>query len=302
MIGEFVTLPGGRFLMGSDDFYPEEGPVHEVEVGPFDLGRYAVTNAEFDRFVRETGYRTVAELPVDLAQLAHDSGDSGDPLLPVVPRDPGSLVFTPTDHPVDLNDWRQWWKWVPGASWCHPYGPESSIVGVDDHPVVQIAFEDASAYASWAGARLASEQEWEYAARGGLDAATFAWGEEPNDGLRANTWQGHFPYENHGARGWVYTAPVGSFAPNGFGLHEMTGNTWEWTTAVWGDRHRMPDSCCPQDSGRAGVSTRGSRVLKGGSHLCSPEYCLRYRPAARSQQTEDSATTHIGFRIARDPL
>jgi len=291
MIDKFVTMPAGRFLMGSDDFYPEEGPVHEVEVEPFEMGRYAVTNAEFGRFVRETGYRTVAELPVDSAQLAHD---------PQVPRDPGSLVFTPTDHAVDLGDWRQWWTWVPGASWRHPRGPESFIVGLEDHPVVQIAFEDAVAYASWSGGRLPSEQEWEYAARGGLDASTFAWGEEPNDGLRANTWQGRFPYENHGARGWAYTAPVGSFPPNGFGLHEMTGNTWEWTTTVWSDRHRTPDSCCPQDSGRTGASTRASRVLKGGSHLCSPEYCLRYRPAARSQQTVDSATTHIGFRIARD--
>lgn len=290
---DLVTLAGGRFQMGSDAFYPEEGPVHEAEVEPFALGRFAVTNAEFDRFVRETGYLTVAERPLDLVQDRDDG---------VISDDPGSLVFTPTDHAVDLRDWRQWWRWVPGASWRHPRGPESSIAGLESHPVVHIAFEDASAYAAWADARLPTEQEWEYAARGGLDAATYVWGEEPNDGLRANTWQGRFPYDNQGARGWVYTAPVGTFPPNGFGLHEMTGNTWEWTTTVWADRHRMPDSCCPQGSGRAEGSVDGSRVLKGGSHLCSPDYCLRYRPAARSQQTEDSATTHIGFRIARDVI
>ncbi len=277
--------------MGSNAFYPEEGPPHEAEVGPFALGRFAVTNAEFARFVRETRYETVAERPVVPEQFEHDR---------VTAQEPGSLVFTPTDRAVDLSDWRQWWRWVPGASWRHPRGPESSIIELNDHPVVHVAFEDASAYAAWAGARLPTEQEWEYAARGGLDGATFAWGEEPQDALRANTWQGRFPYENLGARGWVYTAPVGSFPSNGFGLHEMTGNTWEWTATVWTDRHRMSDSCCPQNSGRSDHPVAGSRVLKGGSHLCSPDYCLRYRPAARSQQTEDSATTHIGFRIAKD--
>ncbi len=291
MTGEFVTLPAGKFLMGSDDFYPEEGPVHEVEVESFDIGRCAVTNAEFGEFVRETGYCTVAERPVDSAQRVHD---------PQVACDPGSLVFTPTDHAVDLANWRQWWAWVPGASWRHPRGLQSVIGGLQEHPVVQIAFEDALAYASWCGARLPTEQEWEYAARGGLDEATFAWGEEPNEGLHANTWQGRFPYENNGARGWVYTAPVGSFPPNGFGLYEMTGNTWEWTSTVWSDRHPKPNSCCPQNSGRGEGLWGASRVLKGGSHLCSPQYCLRYRPAARSQQTEDSASTHIGFRLARD--
>lgn len=291
MIGDVVTLSGGRFLMGSNEFYPEEGSAHEAEVGPFALGRFAVTNAEFDRFVRETHYRTVAERPVAPEQFPHDQ---------VRAHDPGSLVFTPTDRAVDLGNWRQWWRWVPGASWRHPRGPQSSIVGLERHPVVQVAYDDAVAYAAWAGARLPTEQEWEYAARGGLDGATYAWGEEPQDGLRANTWQGRFPYENLGARGWVYTAPVGSFPPNGFGLHEMTGNTWEWTTTVWTDHHRMPDSCCPQSSGRSEPASGGSRVLKGGSHLCSPEYCLRYRPSARSQQTEDSATTHIGFRIVRE--
>ena len=284
---EFVTLRGGRFVIGSDLFYPEEGPVHEVTVAPFAIGQFAVTNAEFREFVRETGYLTVAERP-----LASDSQG--------VSNEPGSLVFTPTDGPVDLADWRQWWRWVPGASWRHPRGPDSTLEGLDDHPVVQIAFEDADAYALWAGARLPTEKEWEFAARGGLDQATFAWGEEPNDGTRANTWQGEFPYLNTGARGWHSTAPVGSFPPNGFGLYEMTGNTWEWTTTRWTTRHPPKSSCCPAPQETHDHAVRGSRVLKGGSHLCSPSYCLRYRPAARSQQTEDSATTHIGFRLARD--
>jgi formylglycine-generating enzyme required for sulfatase activity len=169
-----------------------------------------------------------------------------------------------------------------------------------DHPVVQVSFEDATSYAAWAGARIPTEKEWEYAARGGLEEATYAWGEQPNEGVRTKTWQGSFPYENLGTRGWFYTAPVGSFPPNGFGLYEMTGNTWEWTTTPWTSRHRPTDSCCPQPSEIQLKSQVGLRVLKGGSHLCSPSYCLRYRPAARSQQAEDSATTHVGFRLIRD--
>lgn len=284
---EFVTLTGGRFVIGSDLFYPEEGPVHEVTVAPFAVARHAVTNAEFQEFVRQTGYLTVAERPLTSGDYAGST-------------EPGSLVFTPTDGPVDLADWRQWWRWVPGASWQHPRGPDSSLEGLENHPVVQVAFEDASAYASWAGARLPTEKEWEFAARGGLDQATFAWGEEPNDGTRANTWQGEFPHLNTGARGWVSTAPVGSFPPNGYGLYEMTGNTWEWTSTPWTTRHTPEPSCCPTTQETHDGRGRGSRVLKGGSHLCSPSYCLRYRPAARSQQTEDTATTHIGFRLARD--
>lgn len=288
---EFVDLPGGTFLMGSDEYYPEEGPVFETTVHPFSLARYAVTNAYFARFVEETGYVTVAEREVSL----WEHGGRGH-----TATEPGSLVFTPTAGPVDLTDWRQWWRWVPGASWRHPRGPGSTVEGLDDHPVVQVSFEDATAFAEWAGARLPTEKEWEYAARGGLEGATYAWGEEPNDGHLANTWQGNFPYENTGARGSTYTAPVGSFPPNGYGLYEMTGNTWEWTTTPWTSRHHPSRSCCPEPGTLLSPFTQGTRVLKGGSHLCSPSYCLRYRPAARSQQTEDSATTHIGFRLARD--
>ena len=276
--------------MGSDAFFPEEGPVHEASVHPFAIARHAVTNAEFARFVEQTGYVTVAERHLNPRDLGAKIPLSSDP---------GSLVFMPTEHPVDLSNWQLWWQWVPGASWRHPRGPESGIEGLSEHPVVQVCYEDANAFASWAGARLPTENEWEFAARGGLESATFAWGEEPNDGLRANTWQGSFPYENKGAMGWVYTAPVGSFPANGYGLYEMTGNTWEWTSSRWNSRHRPTKSCCPQPSEIQLETQGGSRVLKGGSHLCSPSYCLRYRPAARSQQTEDSATTHIGFRLAQ---
>lgn len=275
--------------MGSDDFYPEEGPVHQTEVHPFEIGRYAVTNREFASFVEDTGYVTTAERPVDLNPLGAVEMDTK----------PGSLVFTPTDGPVDLSDWRLWWKWVQGASWRHPRGPESDISELMDHPVVQVSFEDASEYAKWAGVRLPTEKEWEFAARGGLEGSTFAWGEEPNDGTLANSWQGNFPYENLGARGWVYTAPVGSFPPNGYGLYEVTGNTWEWTSTIWTNRHQPSSSCCPPASGLQVGRKQRTRVLKGGSHLCSPSYCLRYRPAARSEQSDDSATTHIGFRVAR---
>lgn len=290
MIIDRVELPGGAFRMGSDAFYPEEGPVHEMHVAAFALGRYAVTNRQFAEFVEDTGYVTVAERPLDPALF---------PQLDAGAREPGSLVFTPTDGPVDLRDWRQWWRWVPGASWRTPRGPGSGIDGLEDHPVVQVAYDDAVAFAQWAGGRLPTEAEWEYAARGGIDGAPYAWGDEGNDGTRANTWQGRFPYEHQRVSDGVYTMPVGSFPANGFGLHEMTGNTWEWTSTPWSSRHPVDVHCAPgHDHEHAPQAPE--RVLKGGSHLCSPEYCLRYRPAARSAQTEDSAATHLGFRVAFD--
>ena len=288
-----IRVPGGAFLMGSEDFYPEESPITHRTVASFDLDRAPVTNAQFADFVRDTGYVTVAEIAPD-PHLFPDA----DPTLLL----PGSLVFRPTEGPVDLRDWRQWWNWTPGAQWRHPHGRTSDLIDKAEHPVVHVAFHDANAYAHWAGKRLPTEDEWEFAARGGLDGATFAWGNSAPDRLMANTWQGDFPWRNIGAAGWIGTSPVGSFDPNGYGLVDMTGNTWEWTAQAWTPRH-VPSSidaggegcaCGPALDGR-----RGSRVLKGGSHLCAPEYCLRYRPAARSQQDEDSATTHIGFRCAR---
>lgn len=293
-----VHLDGGAYRMGSD-FYPEEGPVHEEWAAPFDLDRFAVTNSDFAEFVAATGYVTMAERSLDPAQFPGARLES---------LEPGSLVFAPTSGPVNLDDWTQWWRWVPGADWRHPFGPGSSLRGKELHPVVQVGFDDATAFAAWAGKRLPTEVEWEYAARGGLDQASYAWGDEPNTGgLRANSWQGRFPYLNAGAGSerWVGTAPVGSFAPNPFGLHEITGNTWEWTATYWTARLQDPTTTCTcsPDSARDGSIAPGEatprRVLKGGSHLCSPEYCLRYRPAARSPQSEDSATTHIGFRCAR---
>ncbi|MET7571201.1 formylglycine-generating enzyme family protein [Streptomyces sp. NPDC005492] len=310
----FVRIEGGFFRMGSDRFYPEERPQHSAWTGPFEIARHAVTNREYATFAEATGYVTVAERPIDPAAFP-GAGEV----------EPGSLVFTPTRGPVDLRDWRQWWRWVPGASWRHPYGPDSDLEGYEDHPVVQIAYADALAFAEWSDARLPTEVEWERAGRGGLDGATYAWGEEPDDGSRANTWRGRFPYLDRGAHDRVVrTAPVGSFPPNGYGLHEMTGNTWEWTSTPWSSPHRVDEHQAPvrsrsPQSGTAGghccaprwdppaqfpapevLVPNADRVLKGGSHLCSPEYCLRYRPAARSAQSEDSATTHIGLRLARD--
>ena len=285
-----VRLDGGAFQMGSG-FYPEEGPVHEGWVAPFSIDTHAVTNDQFATFVADTDYVTVAERPLDPALFPGAELES---------LEPGSLVFTATTGPVDLRDWRQWWAWVPGASWREPHGRGSSLDGLGQHPVVQVAFEDASAYAAWAGKRLPSEMEWEFAARGGLVGATYAWGEEPNGPeLRANSWQGRFPYINTGAAGWVGTSPVGTFAPNAFGLFDMTGNTWEWTGDLWTDQHIPMEQACA--CGPSGETAEGiaQRVLKGGSHLCAPEYCLRYRPAARSPQADDSATTHIGFRCAQ---
>lgn len=319
-----ITIPGGRFLMGATGFYSDEGPVVERTVRAFEMDEHPVTNRQFAEFVDATGHLTVAERPLNAEEY---------PGVAVEDLRPGALAFQPTDGPVNLGDWRQWWHWEVGASWRHPFGPDSDLGGRDDHPVVQVSFEDAERFASWAGKRLPSEAEWEFACRGGGRHTDFAWGEQPTvDGrLMANTWQGRFPYLNTGAGGWVGTSPVGTFAANGFGLVDMIGNTWEWTRDYYSPRHEtatapLPDTAvtsspdttsgchCPPgeplnsraeplDHRAAGSSEPGStiprRVTKGGSHLCAPEYCLRYRPAARSPQAEDSATTHIGFRCAR---
>jgi formylglycine-generating enzyme len=286
-------IPSGEFTMGSEDFYPEERPVRRVEVDGFWMDEHPVTAAEFRRFVRETGYMTVAERPLDAADYP-----DADPELLV----PGSLVFRKATAPVNLSDARNWWEYVPGAYWKKPGGPGTTINGRDHHPVVQVAYEDADAYASWAGKELPAEAEWEFAARGGLGGAAFAWGNDEFPGGRpmANTWQGEFPWQNLKLDGHEGTAPVGSFPPNGYGLYEMCGNVWEWTSEPFAANGAESKPCC------APPVLPGERfprkVIKGGSHLCAPNYCLRYRPAARQSETVDTATSHIGFRcIVRNP-
>ena len=304
---EMAFIPGGTFLMGSDRHYPEEAPAHRVTVHDFWIDRDPVTNAEFERFVRESGYLTLAERPLDPARYP---GVARHLLLPA------SLVFAPPRDPVETTDWRLWWRLVPGASWRRPYGPGSSCAGLEAHPVVHISFQDAVAYARWAGKDLPTEAEWELAARGGLEGAEYAWGDTliPDGHHMANTWQGRFPHENTALDGFERTSPVRSFPPNGFGLYDMIGNAWEWTSDFYAPRHRAPavKTCCVPLNPRNGSPADSfdpdfpacavpRRVIKGGSHLCAPAYCRRYRPAARQAQAIDSPTSHIGFRcVARD--
>ncbi len=290
-------MSGGTFLMGSNRFYPEEAPVREVTVAGFWIDVYQVTNREYATFVRATGYVTVAERPLDASYF---------PGVPPEELVPGAAVFHKTSGPVDLRDWSAWWEYVPGASWRFPEGPGSSIRSRPDHPVVQIAYEDAEAYASWAGKRLPTETEWEYAARGGLVGADFVWGDEmePNGKPAANTWQGEFPWQNLATDGYERTAPVGMFPPNGYGLYDMAGNVWEWTSdwyAARPDREHSP--CCARERSYDPAQPHvriPRKVLKGGSFLCAPNYCLRFRPAARSPQAIDTAMSHIGFRCVKD--
>jgi formylglycine-generating enzyme required for sulfatase activity len=288
--------------MGSADFYPEERPVRRVEVDGFWMDDHPVTVAEFRRFVRATGYVTVAERPLDPRQYP-----GADPAL----LRPGSLVFFQASGPVDLRDVSQWWRYTPGADWRHPKGPGSTLHGLDQHPVTHVAAEDADAYASWAGKELPTEAEWEFAARGGLEGAVFAWGDELAPGGRpmANTWQGEFPWQDRKPPGRRGTSAIRSFPPNGYGLYDMTGNVWEWTSDYFASHPAQSPrhGCCaprnPRVTDASGSAVPGQpgahiprRVIKGGSHLCAPNYCLRYRPAARQGEAVDTATAHLGFR------
>jgi formylglycine-generating enzyme len=296
-----VWVPGTTFGMGDERFYPEERPVHRVTVDGFWIDEHPVTVAEFRRFVKATGHATMAER----APQASEYPDA-DPDLLV----PGSLVFAKTAVPVDLEDVSGWWHWTPGAFWRRPEGPDSNVGGREHHPVVHIAYEDAAAYARWANKGLPTEAEWELAARGGLDGAAFAWGERlaPRGRMMANFWQGAFPWQNLCTDGFEGTSPVGRFPANGYGLYDMVGNVWEWTADYFSEH--------ASDAGRACCSPRNPRVtaapqslpsgmpgghiprrtIKGGSHLCAPNYCLRFRPAARQGEAIDTSTGHIGFR------
>jgi len=297
-----VPIAGARFRMGSDKHYPEEAPAHWVAVDDFAIDATAITNAAFATFIAATGYVTLAERPLNPADFP---GAKPEMLKP------GSMVFQPPPGPVDLRNYANWWAYVPGASWRHPEGPGSNIDGRDQHPVVQVSYEDASAYATWAGKELPSEAEWEYAARGGLAGAAFCWGDSMLvDGRHmANTWQGEFPWRNDASDGFVRTAPVASYPPNGYGLYDMAGNVWEWTSDWFAQRH-TPDAakaCCVPHNPRGGAEGQSydprqpqfripRKVVKGGSFLCAPNYCLRFRPAARQPQMIDTSMSHIGFR------
>jgi formylglycine-generating enzyme required for sulfatase activity len=295
-----VHLPGGTFRMGSEHFYPEEAPCRSVRVAPFWIDATPVTNAQFAAFVAATGYRTFAELTPDPALYP-----GLDPAFAM----PGSAVFQRTAGPVPLDDFGQWWAFVPGADWRHPAGPKQGIGELADHPVVQIAYADAEAYARWAGKALPTEAEWEFAARGGLEGKAYAWGDElaPEGAILANYWQGLFPFASQKAGGDYRTTAVGSFPANGYGLYDMIGNVWEWTRDWYGAIKGKPGKACCAIGNPRGATLResfdpadtqrtGRKVIKGGSHLCAPNYCQRYRPAARHPQAVDSPTSHIGFR------
>ena len=304
-----VWISGGTFRMGSDEHYPEEAPAHRVSVDGFWIDPTPVTNGQFKAFVRATGHVTTAE-------IVPDAKDYPGALPEMIYA--GSLVFAPTPGIRSLGDWSQWWLFMKGADWRHPYGPKSRIKGLDDHPVVHVSYPDALAYAEWAGKDLPTEAEWEFAARGGLEGAEYAWGEELTPGGRhmANLWQGLFPIQNAVADGFERTSPVKAFPPNGYGLHDMIGNVWEWTSDWWSSHHGpdAPKACCIPANPRGGPEGASldpcqpnipipRKVLKGGSHLCAPNYCRRYRPAARHAEPVDTSTSHVGFRcVLRRPV
>ncbi|ORB50122.1 formylglycine-generating enzyme family protein [Mycolicibacterium rhodesiae] len=281
---ELVAIPAQTAMLGSDLHYPEEAPTRPVTVDGFWIQPYQVTNADFDQFVSATDYLTVAERPLNPADY---------PGAPPVNLQPGSMVFRRTSGPVDLRHLSQWWTWTPGASWRHPLGPGSSIAKRAAHPVVHVAYEDAEAYAAWAGLALPTEAEWETAARGGRAHADYTWGDQPEGpGERlANYWHGDFPWRPE--PGYGRTTDVGTFGPNGYGLFDMAGNVWEWTTDWWaGSEAASYDPAQPQ-------FTVPRKVVKGGSFLCADSYCMRYRPAARRPQMVDTGMSHIGFRCVK---
>jgi formylglycine-generating enzyme len=289
-----VWIFGGSFQMGSNEHYPEEAPMHDATVDGFWMDEHPVTNLEFMRFVKATGHVTFAEVPPRA-----DDYPGAKPEMLVA----GSVIFKKSAGPVDLSNAYNWWDWMAGADWRHPAGPDSSLHGRERHPVVHVTYSDAEAYARWAGKELPSEAEWEFASRGGLDGAEFAWGDEmmPNGKAMANTWQGEFPYENLLLDGHEGTSPVGTFPKNGYDLIDMIGNVWEWTSDWYTGTHDAASPCCGADPRAASIDPNDAaaiprRVIKGGSHLCAPNYCRRYRPGARMAQPSDTSTCHVGFR------
>ena len=293
-------IPGGTFLMGSDHHYPEEAPAHKVRVDGFWMDARTVTNREFADFVEATGYVTLAERPAN-----PDDYPGAKPELLA----PSSVVFIKPKIRVDLSNHFKWWAYVSGANWRHPRGPASSIKGLSEHPVVHVAYEDAEAFAKWAGKELPTEAEWEFAARGGLDSAEFVWGDELTPGGKhmANTFQGEFPWQNKVEDGYEWTSPVAAFPPNHYGLFDMAGNVWQWTIDWYQEHHKIDSPCCTLHNPRGGKREQSidpsqpeitipRKVMKGGSFLCAPNYCQRYRPAARMAQPVDTSTCHVGFR------
>jgi len=298
---DMVWIPGGTFRMGSDHHYPEEAPSHLVSVDGFWIEPTPVTNGKFKEFVNATGYVTTA-------QIVPNPKDYPGALPKMIYA--GSLVFSPSPPIEDLSDWSQWWTFMKGANWRRPYGPKSNIKGLDDHPVVHVSYADALAYAKWVGKDLPTEAEREFAARGGRDGEEFAWGNVLTPGGKhlANTWQGNFPNRNLCEDGYERTSPVTAFPPNGYGLYDMIGNVWEWTSDWWSSKHEAANKpCCVPQKPRGGPESASfdpcqpnikipRKVLKGGSHLCAPNYCRRYRPAARHAEPIDTSTNHVGFR------